>query len=316
MLLDERSAPEYLRRRGVLSPGLEATAAPLGGGVSGTVLLVEGDGVRVVVKQSLPRLRVEQEWLAPSERILIEGAALSLTHELTPERVPAVLDLDEEVLALTIEAAPAGWRPWKEQLLSGDVDPGVAAELGRVLARWHSATAASPEARERFGDRDVFDRLRVDPFHRAVARVHPELVDAIGETVEAMLARRDCLVHGDFSPKNVLVGDGALWVLDHETAHTGDPLFDLAFLLAHLALKTVHRPSAASAYAACAEAFLAAYGASDPAGVAAHLACLLLARVDGKSPADYLDESERTQVRALAVRMLRERDADPLAPWH
>ena len=313
-LLDEAGVADYLRGRGVLQDSRSARITKLGGGVSNEVLLVESADVRVVVKQSLPRLRVEQEWLAKRERILTEAAALELTGALTPGTAPRVVDLDTNTLVLTIEAAPSGWEVWKEQLLVGDVDPAVAARLGEVLGTWHRRTEGVESVRERFADHEAFEQLRVDPFYRTIQRVHPELGEPISELIGAMLERRVCFVHADFSPKNVLVGDGGLWVIDAETAHTGDPAFDLGFLLAHLALKTAHRPSSADAYAECARAFLDAYG-EPPPDTGMHLACLLLARVDGKSPAGYLTPDERDSVRTLATTLVAAHNDDPLAPW-
>lgn len=313
-MLDGASVLDYLRERDVLRPGVSACSTPLGGGVSNVVLLVESRELRVVVKQSLPRLRVEQEWLAKPERILAEAASLDLTRRLTPGAVPRVVDVDEAALVLTIEAAPPGWRTWKEHLLAGDADPAVAARLGAILATWHRETAASAEVRERLGDRVAFEQLRVDPYYRAVQGVHRELAEPVGELIEAMLARRACLVHADYSPKNVLVGENGLWVIDAECSHVGDPAFDLGFLLTHLALKSIHRPSAREAYRRCAEAFLDAYG-EPPRDTGLHLACLLLARVDGKSPAEYLTPAGREEVRDLAVRLVAARNRDPLAPW-
>jgi 5-methylthioribose kinase len=312
--IDEATVADYLRSRGILDDRAGARVSKLGGGVSNDVLLVEMGDVRVVVKQSLPRLRVEQEWLAKRERIVTEAAALELTASLTPGAAPGVIDFDEDALVLTIEAAPPGWQTWKEQLLAGNADPVVASRLGEVLATWHRETEGSANVRERFGDHEAFEQLRVDPFYRTVQHGHPELAGQVAELIGAMLARRVCLVHADFSPKNVLVGDGGLWVIDAEAAHTGDPAFDLGFLLAHLALKTAHRPESADAYAACARAFLDAYG-EPPPDVGMHLACLLLARVDGKSPADYLTQGERESVRALAITLIAARNDDPLAPW-
>jgi aminoglycoside phosphotransferase (APT) family kinase protein len=170
-----------------------------------------------------------------------------------------------------------------------------------------------------FSDLTAFTQLRVDPFHRTVAERHPDLADVIGLTVQEMQRSPVCLVHGDYTPKNVLVepGSARVWVIDWEVAHVGDPAFDPAWTVGHLLLKSVHRPAAAPAYAAAAAAFLAAFQAevsgavlSDPAQLVRQTGCLLLARVDGKSPAEYLTDSERRRVRALARRLLT--DQPPL----
>src|SRR5699024_9790070 len=138
------------------------------------------------------------------------------------------------------------------------------------------------------------------------------VADLVGDVISSMAARRDCLVHGDLSPKNVLVGDGRVWIIDFEVAHRGEPRFDLAFLLCHLLLKSVHQPARATAHAAAARAFVDAYRSvpDAPGGIvdavlSAHVGCLLLARVFGKSPAEYLTETDRRRVAALGTGMLR-----------
>ena len=248
------------------------------------VLAVRAEGLCAVVKQALPRLRVADEWLAKRERAVAEAAALRLAGELAPEAVPGVLDVDEEECALVVEHAPVGWRNWKELLLAGDTGLGGA---------------------------DVFEQLRVDPYHRTVMRRDPELSAAVGAYVERMLATRLCLVHGDYSPKNVLAGDDGLWVIDFEVAHLGDPAFDVAFMLNHLLLKAIHRPGSASAYEECSHAFVSAYQALVPATLApepgyvlGQVGCLMVARVDGKSPAEYLGEEERGVARRLGRELL------------
>ncbi len=137
--------------------------------------------------------------------------------------------------------------------------PAVARRLGELLRAWQAATLRDDELARRFGDIEAFDQLRVDPYHRAVMRRWPSLAGPIGAYAEELLATRVCLVHGDFSPKNVLVGPDSLWVIDFEVAHVGDPVFDPAFMLNHLMLKAIHRPADAAAYRACAEAFVSSY---------------------------------------------------------
>jgi 5-methylthioribose kinase len=306
-LLTPGTAAAYLRDRGVIDDSA-AQVVELGGGVSNVVLAVTAGERRVVLKQALPRLRVAQEWLARRERALAEGRALSLALELAPGSSPAVLDVDPARCAITIEAAPADWTTWKDRLLAGDADAATAARLGTLLAGWHRGTGERDGGLDEW---DSFEQLRIDPYYREIARRHPALALTVLGYVEAMHARRVCLVHGDFSPKNVLVGGEGLWVIDFEVAHRGDPAFDLAFMLTHLSLKAIHRPGQRDALLACAAAFDAAYRAAAPPFTApamdyvlGHVGCLVLARVDGKSPAEYLDEPARARARTLGRSLL------------
>jgi hypothetical protein len=166
------------------------------------------------------------------------------------------------------------------------------------------------------GSAESFEAQRVDPYLRTIVRRHPDLAETVDVYVERLLATRRCLVHGDFSPKNVLVGRDGLWVIDWEVTHRGDPAFDLAFMLNHLLLKAIHRPQGRRDYETCGRAFLEAYAQPfDPEYVLGLVGCLMLARVDGKSPAEYLSERERTHARAHGIALLTAPPSAPAAAW-
>lgn len=307
-----------------MSPGDEIEAAELAGGVSNIVIGVHSPGFRGVVKQALPRLRVPDEWLAKQERVLNEAASLDVTVRLTPGHVPHIIDVDPDRFVVTIEHAPEGWHTWKEDLLAGHADARVAARLGGILADWHLGTSSPGSVPPQLDDRESFEQLRVDPYYRTVMARVPEMANVVGSHVDRMLATRTCLVHGDFSPKNILVGPAAerTWVIDHEVAHLGDPAFDLAFMLTHLMLKSIHVPTISGDLRACALAFWDSYRTATPAGhdhdaayVLGHMGCLMLARVEGKSPAEYLLPVERDTARAAGKRLLCEPPDDIEQAW-
>ena len=309
MLLTASSVGEHLVERGVVPAHTEVAAVELGGGVSNVVLGVEADSRQFVVKQALSRLRVADEWLAKRERAVTEAVALDVAGRVTPDAVPAVHDVDPATCVIVIDRAPADWVDWKQNLLVGQVDLEVAARLGYLLATWHGLDASTMSALD---DPEAFEQLRTDPYYRTVARRIPELAPAIDALLGRMAGTPRCFVHGDFSPKNVLVGRDGLWVIDFEVAHLGDPAFDVAFLTTHLILKAVHRAAERTAYARAAEQFWGAYlaDATDlPGGtshVLQHVGALLVARVDGKSPAEYLTSPEGTLVRRLGRGLLTE----------
>ncbi|SRR6266516_2489942 len=309
-LLSDVTVGEYLVERGVFPASDGIRVRELGGGVSNIVLSVRRGELRVVVKQALPRLRVADEWLAKRERAITEGEALRLVEQITPGSVPRVLDIDEVACALTITEAPEDWQPWKDHLLAGDADPKVARRLGELLAAWHGATSNDEAIERAFEGQEAFDQLRVDPYYRTVSRRRPELARAVETFIQRMNATRTCLVHGDYSPKNVLVGEG-ICVLDFEVTHYGDPAFDIAFMLNHLLLKRLHVPGASDGIEQCARDFWDAYrSATAPellpnlSYVLGHVGCLMVARVDGKSPAEYLRDTEREGARAVGTELL------------
>jgi tRNA A-37 threonylcarbamoyl transferase component Bud32 len=317
-LLDDRKVVGYLRQRGLIGTN-EAKVEPLHGGVSNIVLGVSGPSCDLVLKQSLPRLRVADDWPALRSRALIEADALSLLGRITPGAVPRVLDRDPERFAIVVERAPRDWANWKTLLLHEIVDQEVAGRLGCLLARWHNATLGEAGVPPQFLPTTGFEQLRVDPYYRTVARRHPSLAPALGRMADQLLSHRQCLVHGDFSPKNVLVGRGPqMWVIDFEVAHFGDPAFDIAFLVSHLFIKSVHLPRSAAGLDACITSFTTSYEATTCSELApswayvlAHVGCLLLARVDGKSPVEYLSPQGRDRVRELGRLLLHEPPESP-----
>ena len=313
----------YLRERGLLpetaGPGVKLTA--LSGGVSAETVLVEAGTERLVLKRALERLLVAGDWHAKPERAMTEAAAMQALHAITPVNVPRLLGADSQLNVVVMEAAPASWVNWKAVLLGECPDPGTgviatAASLGRVLGTWHRRTWRDPAIAARFADAEAFEQLRIAPFYREVAARHPVVAGRVADCARHLETARECLVHGDYSPKNVLVGRDGLMVVDFEVAHTGAAVFDVAFMLCHLVLKAAHRPSRAAETAEAAAAFLAAYrtaagpaadagcGSGDDGLLGAQVACLLLARVDGLSPATYLSPATAGVIRELALAQL------------
>jgi 5-methylthioribose kinase len=318
------NAADYLRRAGRVPEDAAVGVRALGWGVSNVVLRVEAEGMPpFVLKQARERLRTRAHWVSRLERIWSERAALEcLAPLLPPGAVPRVLFEDRDNYLFAMTCAPDDAVVWKEQLLAGDFNPGVARDAGALLAAIHRETFGHPALDDGpLADPTAFDELRVDPFYRAVARVHP----GIAASIDALIAPpppgelpRRCFVHADFSPKNILVHARGLTLVDFETAHAGDPAYDLGFALSHLLLKAArHSLDDASPAPALVAVFLEAYRAGlaatpvdiDPDALdrraAAHAAACALARVDGKSPVDYLDPPRRDAVRRFALDALR-----------
>lgn len=317
-VLDLDTADAFARSLGLaVTPG---SARLLSGGVSSTVVALDGEP-SAVLKQALPRLRVAARWDADPSRSATEADALRLLHGITPDHVPEVLASDPDAHVLAVRRAPADWQDWRAVLLDspGDEDVDRGRTAGTVLGRWHAATWGSAAVRAAFERSDAFEQLRLDPFHRELIRrgaAPPELIDPL---VEELAEARQCLVHGDYSPKNILVGDG-LWVIDAEVAHVGAAVFDLAFLVAHLALKAVRAPRHAELLRRTAAAFLDGYEAENagrvaPERVAAHAAAVMLSRVHGKSPATYLDPEQSHRAALSARQTLRDPSRGPAGLW-
>lgn len=267
-----------------------------------------------VAKRALAQLRVAADWFAPVERTETEVRWLRRAHAIVPHLCPRVLADDPAHHIFAMAWLPPEQHPvWKDELFAGRVDAGVAAAVGRDLARVHCATAGDAAVAAEFDTGALFDALRIDPFLRHVAGVHPGVAARLLALADDLSTRRTALVHGDVSPKNILVGPDGPVLLDAECAVYGDPAFDVAFCVAHLLLKAVHvaghGDALRQAALALAEAYLAG-AAFEPrealcARAAALTAALLLARIDGKSPASYIrDEGARQLICSAALALL------------
>jgi 5-methylthioribose kinase len=280
--------------------------AELGGGISNKLVLAEGPEFRAVLKQSLGQLRTEREWNSDRARIFREAAAMRWARGVDGLRVPRLLAEDAADFTIAMEAAPASAGMWKTQLFRGEFRPEIARAAGVALGAMIEASWQSPEAQRLFGDQTVFDELRIDPYYRYTAARCPEAAEYIGQLMERSGRGRVSLVHGDWSPKNLLVDGNEMWVIDWEVVHYGDPSFDVAFLLNHLLMKSIAMPQHRVALKGLARAFIDGLRTEWAAEAAlGHLPALLLARVEGKSPAEYLDAAMRRRARALALDLMR-----------
>jgi len=306
-----------LARLGVTSPGDRPVIEPLVGGISSEIFRVELPSGVVCAKRARERLQVAEDWRAPVARNAFEAQWLRTVGEIAPGRVPAVLAEDRAAGLFVMDYFPADSHPvWKTQLGSGRIDATTAKDLGRLLAMIHGRTADDPRIEALFaGATDLFFALRLDPYFLSTARVHPQCADRLHELSARTAGVRRVLIHGDFSPKNILVGPDGPVLLDAEACCFGDPAFDLAFCLNHLLLKCVWHRHWRDDYLACFDAFKSAYldrvtwesGDAVEARAATLLPALLLARVDGKSPVEYLtDEAQRAMVRSTALDLLRQ----------
>jgi len=302
-----------LVRMGLAAAEDNPEIVPLTGGVSSLIVRVETYRGPLCIKQALPELKVASHWSAPLARNHAELAWIREVAQTIPKAVPEILGEDAQSYCFAMQWLPPERHPvWKIQLRDGHVSPDFAAQVAHQLALIHAATASKPVLAERFAyDRNFFE-LRLDPYFGATAQVHVDCAPMLQTLMEQTANHRLALIHGDVSPKNILAGPDGPIFLDAECAVYGDPAFDVAFCLTHLIAKCLWRPASTEDYLACFDAFAEHYlagvqwesVAAIEARIATLLAAILLARVDGKSPLEYLTESDRVQLRAFARRWL------------
>jgi len=314
----------YLRRTGRIAWDEQPAIRVLGGGVSNRTVLVErSNGEAWVLKQALEKLRVAVDWFSSPERVHREALGLRWLADLVPsQQLAALVFEDHGHHLLAMRAVPQPHDNWKSLLLAGHLKEDHVAQFGRLLGTIHRETSEGSErhaeAASAFDDRSFFASLRLEPYYGYTATQVPAAADFLHQLIAETLATRVALVHGDYSPKNVLVyggdaGDGTLVLLDHEVIHYGDPAFDLGFSLTHLLSKAHYLRGQHDLFAAAANVYWDTYAATvgdapwiaglEERAVRHTLACLL-ARVAGRSPLEYLDDGARSRQRDAVLALL------------
>lgn len=314
-----------LRSAGLIAPDETPRFVPLTGGVASDIWRVEAEGGAFCVKRALAKLRVAEAWHVPVARNANEAGWIEVANAIQPGAAPALLAHVPKAGLFAMDYLDPETHPvWKERLRAGDADTEVARAVGLRLARIHGATAGDPEIAARFASDAIFHAIRLEPYLQATARRHPPLAEALMTLSRETLATKRTLVHGDVSPKNILVGPEGPVFLDAECAWYGDPAFDLSFCLNHLLLKCLWTPAARDGFAACYRALVEAYlrdASWEPVDALERRAArllpgLLLARVDGKSPVEYVtEEADKDRVRRVAGALLETPSETLAAVW-
>jgi len=305
----------FLIEKMLIPPEEKAQWQPLSGGVSSDIWRVDFSGRSLCVKRALAQLKVAAEWKAPLSRNAYEWAWMKFAAQHCPANVPEPLAHDDEVGLFAMSFLDPQHHPvWKQQILDGLVVPDTAYAVGEVLGRLHAASARKPDVASAFETIDNFYALRLEPYFVATASRHAEVGSELIKLVARTAGTQRALVHGDISPKNILVGPSGPIFLDAECAWYGDPAFDLAFCLNHLLLKCLVQPARRelllTSFQSMRTGYLSNVDWESTASLelrAAHLLpALLLARVDGKSPVEYLtDETQQVLVRTVAIPLIK-----------
>jgi 5-methylthioribose kinase len=306
----------YLRETGRIDPAEKPAIRVLAGGVSNRTVLVERPtGEAWVVKQALAKLRVQVDWFSPPERIHREALGLRWLERIAPPNTttPLVFE-DHEFHLMAMQAVPQPHENWKTLLLAGQLDTDHVAQFAHLLGTIHRrGHERRSEIEPVFADRGYFESLRLEPYYGYTATQVTAASAFLAELIAATLSRRDTIFHADYSPKNVLVHNDRLILLDHEVIHFGDPGFDLGFSLTHLLSKAHHIPARRVGFVAAAIAYWTHYrdtlgdvpfAADLESRAVRHTLGCLLARVRGRSPLEYLNGEERTRQTDAVVRLM------------
>ena len=282
----------------ITNPSARMTA--LAGGVSSDIFLVDGDK-RLVAKRALEKLRVRQNWYADTSRINTEIGCLQYFGAVAPGITPELIAARPDHGYVLMEFLDSRFINWKSTLMDGQCIGSQAFAAGDTLGKIHRLTWNRPELQTRFNALENFRQLRLNPYFITLLKRHPDLREPVEHEIHHLQTHPLCLIHGDYSPKNILFSKDRMVVLDWETSCYADPAFDIGFLLNHLILKAVYRPYLTDDYLALCQtawtAYVAQIGAVNTGLVEPRMAMLspllLLARVDGKSPVEYLTNTHQ-----------------------
>lgn len=311
----------YLRSAGRIGRDETPRVSVLRGGVSNRTVLVERkNGVAFVLKQALEKLRVQADWFSDPRRIHRESLGLQWLEKLAPPgTITPLLFEDPAHHLLAMQAVPQPHENWKVRLLAQGPNSEHVRQFGVLLGTIHQGSIQRRDELQReFDDRDFFESLRLEPYYRYTTAQIPQTKGFFAGLITDTLATRLALVHGDYSPKNILIHQDQLVLLDHEVIHLGDPAFDLGFALTHLLSKAHHLPGMRQRFANAAMLFWDVYRraaeeiARAPAfedRVVRHTLGCLLARVDGRSPLEYLTAAEQTRQREVVLAQIAKEPA-------
>lgn len=309
--MDKDLITSILREKGVIH-SKKVFFEPLTGGVSSDIFLITDGENRFVVKQALPKLRVEDNWYADTSRNEVEQEFIQYVQQFLPNTVPDILYRHREHQFFVMEYLNDSFENWKEQLLERKFEPETAGKAAQILAEIHLRSRKDEEAKKKFNTTANFKSLRIEPYLITTGNRHPDLKDLFQKEAKRLENRREALVHGDFSPKNIMVNSGRVVLLDHEVAWFGDPAFDVAFLLNHLYLKMLLHADVAAQLPDLSRIVWKIYfdqvdeeqkKEMEPR-IGRLLLMLMLARVDGKSAVEYFHNAEKKFVRSFVYDLL------------
>ncbi|MCY4072396.1 MAG: aminoglycoside phosphotransferase family protein [Chloroflexi bacterium] len=303
----------YLRQNDRIDASDKPRFTTLTGGVSNRSVWVQFDHKPDwVMKQALAKLRVQVDWFSAPARVQREAAGLSCLGEIIAGHVPELVFLDDRHHILAMSAIPHPHDNWKTLLLEGETCIRLARDFGRLLARIHNAALDHPRIESAFADVRFFEELRLEPYYGYTAAQVPRARDFLENLIQDTRKRRFALVHGDYSPKNVLINQGKLVILDFEVIHFGDPAFDIGFSMTHFLSKAHFLRANRPRFIEMAAEYWRAYSADLDAALAkrmgssavAHTLACLLARVAGRSPLEYLDDDHRSRQKMIVLELI------------
>ncbi len=308
----------YLRNGERIGENTKVHISQLTGGISNrTVLLNFDDGSSWVMKQALDKLRVDGDWFCSPERIFYEAEAMRWLEQYVAGNSPRLIFEDQSEYVLAMEAVQPPFENLKTLLINSPPKSSYFSLAGKLLGQIHlQGSKKENHIPHLFKDTHFFQSLRIEPYYLETIKKIEKTRRFFETLIDDTNKDHFTVVHGDFSPKNILVKRDKLILLDHEVTHFGDGTFDLGFFIAHLLSKANHLPEYRSEFISGVLIFIEAYldqtkvmtKYREQRTVRHSIGCFL-ARVCGLSQLEYLSEQQRLRQEFIAMRLLSD------IPW-
>ena len=298
---------------GLLSKSQKYNFKKITDGVSSDIWHVKTSNNEYCIKRALAKLTVKEDWFAPIERNNFEANYFTNCKSIIPKSFPTLLGHDKKNFILALEWFDNNkFVVWKKKLLEKSISLKDGKRIGRLLGIVHKYYYKKKKFKKIFLNDKTFYAIRIEPYLVFTSKFYPELLSYYKSTIAFLTKNQNTVIHGDFSPKNILIGKNYPIILDAETACWGNPIFDLAFLNNHIILKSILNKDIFKSYLNLSKSFLETYLSHFPIiNTKNYLkkfiilqALLILARVDGKSPVEYFNNKNKILARNLAKRII------------
>ena len=299
---------------GLLIPKIKFESIKITEGVSSDIWYVKTEtGFEFCIKRALKKLTVKEDWYAPISRSNFEASYFKACHNVNPRSFPKILGHDKKNYILAMEwFKPKKYILWKKQLLDVAFDIKDGVSISDILNKKHSYFNNKFNFKKEFENDKTFYDIRIEPYIIFTSKSYPEHKNYFIDAAKSLVSNKKTLIHGDFSPKNILIGPDFPVILDAETACWGDPIFDLAFCNNHIILKSILNSTNKKKYMLLSKEFIENYinkiNWEDKNSFIDRffklVPLLILARLDGKSPIEYFQDKHVKKARTLSLKVL------------
>ena len=289
-------------------------------GVSSDIWYVKTEkGLEFCIKRALEKLTVKEDWFAPINRNNFEAAYFKACQNIIPNSFPKILGHDDKNYILAMEwFNPKSYILWKKKLLDMTFEIKDGKTISNILNKKHAYFYNKSNYKKQFENDKTFFDIRIEPYILFTAKSYPQHENYFFNVAKSLVSNKKTVIHGDFSPKNILIGSDFPVILDAETACWGDPVFDLAFCNNHIILKSILNLSNKKKYMSLSKEFINSYIDNINWEEKSNLRdrflkltpLLILARLDGKSPIEYYKDKHIKKARALSLKILNDKIKD------